>query len=152
MTPGFDFEDLDISQTYSIKCSPVKIYLIQEILTYLLRCLDLNINYLDGHQHNFQLAVWNDADNQKYIKLEELTRKRYKDNSTVHNRKMEVLIPSLSMTLFNDDAEQNPFGSMIAELVFWNFNLTLTQYPDWRKNLELNSHSLNIFRLATELN
>lgn len=63
MTPGFDFEDLDISQTYTVKCSPVKIFMIQEILTYMMRCLDLNINYLDGFQNDFQLAVWNDADN-----------------------------------------------------------------------------------------
>ena len=28
MTAGFDFEDIDISQTYLINCSPVKIFLI----------------------------------------------------------------------------------------------------------------------------
>lgn len=55
------------------------------------------------------------------------------------------------MTLFNDDADPSPYGSMIAELVFWNFNLGLTQYPDWSKNLELSAHSLNILRMATEL-
>ena len=116
-----------------------------------MRCLDLNINYLDGFQNDFQLAVWNDADNQKFIKLEEATRKRYKDNLIVHNRVIDVSFPSLSMTLFNDDDDLSPFGSMIAELVFWNYNLVLKQYPDWSKHLTLTAHSLNILRLATEL-
>ena len=40
---------------------------------------------------------------------------------------------------------------MIAELVYWNFNLSLKQFPDWRKNLDLTAHSLKILRLATEL-
>jgi hypothetical protein len=30
------------------------------------------------------------------------------------------------MTLFSDDEDPSPFGSMIAELVYWNFNLELT--------------------------
>lgn len=55
------------------------------------------------------------------------------------------------MILFNDDADPSPYGSMIAELVYWNFNLELIQFPDWRKNLKLSAHSLNILRLATEL-
>jgi len=69
----------------------------------------------------------------------------------VHSRRINVSIPSLSMTLFNDDADPSPYGSMIAELVFWNFNLGLTQFPDWSKNMELSAHSLNILRMATEL-
>lgn len=53
MSPDFDFEDLDISQRYTFKCSPVKIFLIQEILTYLMRVSDLNLNYTDGKQNHF---------------------------------------------------------------------------------------------------
>lgn len=28
MSPGFDFEDIDISQVYTIKCQPVKFFFI----------------------------------------------------------------------------------------------------------------------------
>ena len=52
--------------------------------------------------------------------------KKFKDNQIVHNRKILFNIPSVSMILFNDDADPSPFGSMIAELVFWKFNLELT--------------------------
>jgi len=55
------------------------------------------------------------------------------------------------MTLFNDDDDHSPYGSMIAEIVFWNYNLSLKYFPDWNKHLVITSHSLNILRLATEL-
>ena len=45
-----------------------------------MRCSDLNINYTDERQKDFQLGVWNDPDYQKFERLEEETRKKFKDN------------------------------------------------------------------------
>jgi hypothetical protein len=56
------------------------------------------------------------------------------------------------MTLFSDDdRDLSSQGTLIAELVYWNFDLCLKQFPDWNKHLILTAHSLNILRLATEL-
>lgn len=89
-----------------------------------MRCSDLNINYTDEKQGQFQLGVWNDPDNQKFVKIEEETRRRFKDNALVHNRLIKVSFPSLSMTLYNDDDKDltSP-GTLIAELVYWDYKL-----------------------------
>ena len=49
MTPDIDFTNLDFSTHFHVKCSPIRLHLHQEVLTYMMRCNDLNIGYQDGH-------------------------------------------------------------------------------------------------------
>lgn len=68
MTEGFDFEKLDISSHLNIQVSPIMMNFKQEAFTYFLRTMDLNINNEDGNMKDFQLAVWNNPDLQKYVR------------------------------------------------------------------------------------
>jgi len=48
MSPGFDFDDFDIKELITVETSQsVELILKQQILTYFMRCNDLNINYSD---------------------------------------------------------------------------------------------------------
>ena len=65
---NIDFTELDISYKININFSALIMHLRSDVYTYLLRCMDLNINYSDELTKYFQLAIWNDgSDTQKYI-------------------------------------------------------------------------------------
>ena len=53
MSPGINFEDLDISQHINIESEPIKLKFFQEVYTYLLRCNDLNMCYVDNQDYLF---------------------------------------------------------------------------------------------------
>ena len=103
LTPGFDFCEFDYSQHYRFKFEPIRMKTVQEIYTYFLKCIDLNVNYSDGGAKKFQLAIWDDPDSQKYLRLEEEMRRRFKDHPIIHRQKMDIEIPSLSMLLLTSD-------------------------------------------------
>ena len=56
-----DFTELDISYKISINFSPLIMHLSQDVYTYIMRCMDLNLNYTDDLAKYFQLAIWNDG-------------------------------------------------------------------------------------------
>jgi hypothetical protein len=59
MSSGFDFKDFDMKELITIDTAQtVKVILRQQILTYLLRCSDLNINYSDQFVKYFQFYTW----------------------------------------------------------------------------------------------
>ena len=53
LTPDIDFTNLDFSTHFHVKCSPIKLHFHQEVLTYMHRCNDLNIGYVDGQMKHF---------------------------------------------------------------------------------------------------
>ena len=60
MTAGFDFMDLKINDSLKISApTSIELSFKQHIFTYLMRCIDLNINYQDGLERYFQLYIWN---------------------------------------------------------------------------------------------
>ena len=76
------------------------------------------------------------------MRLEEETRKKYRDDKIVYKQKVEIIIPSMSMVLLSsDDASLEVDASLIAELVFWNFHFEMLRFHDGRKKLDLTSHS-----------
>jgi hypothetical protein len=93
------------------------------------------------------LGIWDDPDSQKFLRLEEETRKKYRDHQIVYKQKINVSIPSLAMVLLSsDDTQLDVDRALIAELVFWNFNFEMIKFHDARKVCELTSHSLQILR------
>ena len=79
--------------------------------------------------------------------MEEETKKKYRDHPIVYKQKIEITIPSLSLVLLStDDTEPDIDKALIAEMVFWNFGFEMLRYHDGRKELNLNSHSLQILR------
>lgn len=58
--------------------------IVVEIYTYFLKCIDLNVNYQDGNAKKFQLAIWNDPDNQKFLRLEEEMRRKFRDHPVIY--------------------------------------------------------------------
>ena len=79
--------------------------------------------------------------------MEEETKKKYRDHPIVYKQKIEITIPSLSLVLLStDDTELDIDKALIAEMVFWNFGFEMLRYHDGRKELNLNSHSLQILR------
>ena len=95
---------------------------------------------------HFQLGVWNNPSNDMWIRLEEETVKRYAGSTKVFKQKFDVKIPTLSMILLNSCTPEEPDGSLIAELVLWNFTLKFNKFLDYRKDLTLRAHSLQILR------
>ena len=56
---GIDFTRLDQQDNISIKSrSRIEFSMKQTAYRYLLRCLDLNINYADGFEQFFQFQGW----------------------------------------------------------------------------------------------
>ena len=80
MTQGIDFTDLDFAQHFRIKCDPIRLTMVQEVFTYFMQVSDLNLNFVDMNQKKFQLGIWDDPDSQKFLRLEEETRKKYRDH------------------------------------------------------------------------
>ena len=116
---------------------------VQEIYTYFLRCLDLNLNYSDLLQKKFQLSVWDDPDHQKFLKLEEETRKVYKDHPLIYKQKIEIFVPTLSMLLLSsDDCDVELDIAVIAELAFWNYRFEMLRFHDGRKTVNADAHSM----------
>mmetsp|Transcript_21720 Transcript_21720/g.33474 ORF Transcript_21720/g.33474 Transcript_21720/m.33474 type:complete len:108 (+) Transcript_21720:5303-5626(+) len=66
LSPGFDFNDLQLEDRLSIK-SPHMLELTfrQPTYNFLLRCMDLNINYVDRQEACFQFATWNSYNTQR---------------------------------------------------------------------------------------
>ena len=58
---------------------------------------------------------------------------------------MTVKFPSFSFSLRNNDSE----FSLIAELVFWNYQIEINKFLDRRNEINLKAHSLQILRLAS---
>ena len=92
-----DFTELDISHKISINFSPLIMHLRIDVYTYILRCMDLNINYSDELTKFFQLAIWNDgSDTQKYLVQEKEIVKKFK-NKEVFKMKIYLKYPSWSL-------------------------------------------------------
>ena len=99
------------------------------------------------NQRKFQLGIWDDPDSQKFLRLEEETKKKYRDHPVVYKQKIQITIPSLSLVLLSsDDTELEIDKALIAEMVFWNFCFEMLKFHDGRKDLNLDSHSLQILR------
>lgn len=63
---------------------------------------------------------------------------------------MEISIPSLSMLLLTSDDDVELEQTMIAELVFWNYRFVMTKYHDYRKDVDITAHSLQVLRLKSQ--
>eukprot|EP00347_Sterkiella_histriomuscorum_P000566 403375355 len=133
-----DFTDLDISYKIQISFSALVMHLRQDVYTYLLRCVDLNINYTDNLTKYFQLAIWNDgSDTQKYITQEQEMVKKHK-NKDVHKMKIYMSFPSLALQLRNMD------GSYMSEFILWSADIDFLRYVDYRKTIIVKSHTIFI--------
>lgn len=47
-------------------------------------------------------------------------------------------MPSFSVSLKNQDEDL----SLIAEIVFWNFNMTMDRFLDRRNDIKMKAHSI----------
>jgi len=70
--------------------------------------------------------------------MEAETTEKYAGNIQVCKQKILVKFPSLSICLQNMDEE----NSLIAELVFWNFQVSVNRLLDKRNDIKLKAHSL----------
>lgn len=70
LSNGIDFEDFDKSDHLNIRSTSFELNFKKDILTYLLRCLDLNINFTDFLDPGYQLFSWNIHDFMMYLDLE----------------------------------------------------------------------------------
>lgn len=82
----------------------------------------------------------------KFLKLEADTVERFTGNTKIFKQKMIIKFPSFSFSLRNNDDE----FSLIAELVFWNFQVELNKFLDRRSDIKLKAHSLQILSLANQ--
>ena len=54
------------------------------------------------------------------------------------------------MLLLTSDDNVELEQTMIAELVFWNYKLAMTKFHDYRKIVDITSHSLQVLRLKSQ--
>ena len=78
ISKGIDFEQFNMSELISIVSSPLNFNFKQDIYTYILRILDLNINFYDNLTAGYQLFTWNSQDFMKYLDLEQKIVDKYK--------------------------------------------------------------------------
>jgi hypothetical protein len=135
-----DFADFDISNKLTITFTPFLLNLRQDVYTFLLRCNDLNFNFSDQLATYFQLAIWSHGspgttDTQKYIKHEQQIVETFK-NQDVFKMKVHIHFPSLALQLFNE------FDSFLSELILCNTDLDFLKYVDYRKAIEVKSHTV----------
>lgn len=74
----------------------------------------------------------------KFLKMETDTTERYAGNTNVFKQKIVIKLPSFSLSLRNCDEN----FSMIAELVFWNYQVEMNRFLDKRNDIRLRAHSL----------
>ena len=77
-------------------------------------------------------------------------RRKFKEHPVIYRQKMEISIPSLSMLLLTSDDDVELEQTMIAELVFWNYKFEMKKYHDYRKDVDITSHSLQVLRLKSQ--
>jgi hypothetical protein len=142
LSPGFDFQKLDISQHLTLQfTSALKLRFTQEVFTYLMRCNDLNISFTDKRTEDFQLAIWNDTNTLKYLNEEQETVRRFKGVKDVYKQKIRVDAPAFSISLMEPEKQK-----LIAELCFWNFSSVVLRNCDRRQTVSMQSHSIQILR------
>lgn len=71
LSPGIDFDDLQIQEKITIRTfeASLEMKFKPAIYTYLMRCLDLNINYVDELDAHFQFYNWNSSNAMKSYNL-----------------------------------------------------------------------------------
>jgi len=71
LSKDIDFEEFDKSDHLKFKSTALEMNFKKEIFTYLLRVLDLNINYYDNLDPGYQLFAWNSHNFMQYLDLEQ---------------------------------------------------------------------------------
>jgi len=96
-----------------IRSSHLQLILRKDIYTYLLRCMDLNINYSDQMGPEFQFSIWNENSDTNYLKQEKELVETFQGKE-VHKMKIYLQWPSISIQLQHED------NQFLAELVLAN--------------------------------
>ena len=110
---------VDQSYKINIETTPIKLSLKQKYYTYLLNCIDLNINYTD------EMTVYNF----KNILNPELNGLKFKINWTC---------PSVSVKPKHDD------GSLIAQILILGFDMGVLNYTEGYKDMTIKLGELYI--------
>jgi len=74
----------------------------QSVFTYFMRCLDLNLNYNDGHEQSFQLSVWDEINVLKEYNKREEIKKKFK-SMNIRQRAIELNFPALVFKCLNQE-------------------------------------------------
>jgi len=113
LSPQIDPRELDIGYKILMKYTPVKMFFKQSAYRYMLRCMDLNLNYSDGlHNSQYMFYVWTKEDADNLYKEEDVVNK-FKGQE-VYKMKVQQNFPSMSVTTLHEDS------SFMAELVLCN--------------------------------
>lgn len=139
LTKSVNFELFDKADHITIQSTGFALNFKQEVYTYLLRVMDLNINYYDMQSEGYQLYCWDSHDYMKYLNLEDQVVEKYKDSS-VYKRMIKMQFPSLSIKCL-EDSQTYGKDHLLSELILYNLDLSMKMFLDYRKNIELQSHT-----------
>ena len=98
MSKEIDFEQFENKEIMTITSTAFEMNFQKEVYTYLLRCLDLNINYYDMMHAGYQLFTWDSQNFMQYLKIEEDQVKKF-ENSSVKKREIKFQMPSFSIKI-----------------------------------------------------
>lgn len=71
LSPGIDFHDLQIQEIITMKTTEpcLELRFRPAVYTYLMRCLDLNVNFVDELDAHYQFYEWNSANTMRQYNL-----------------------------------------------------------------------------------
>mgnify|MGYP006878262207 CR=1 FL=1 len=142
LSEGIDFSDFQNADVIKIKAGALELNFKKQIYTYMLRVLDLNINFYDRLEAGYQLFNWNSQDFMKYLHLEKQQVKRF-ENSPVCKRVVHFNFPSFSVKL-NQDSLETGKNQLISELVLSNLDIDFKQFLDYRKHIHMRAQTFFI--------
>jgi len=134
LSPGIDFDDLQIQEKIAIRTfeTSLDVKFKPAVYTYLMRCLDLNINYVDELEAFFQFYDWNSSNAMKQYHLWKQIVQQFR-GTTLKRRELKFELPCLSLKCLNESGSLSKERDLLlAELLLCGTEMELEQYLDTR--------------------
>jgi hypothetical protein len=143
MSKGFDFNDLQIQEILRIQ-TPISLQFIlrQDIITYFMRCLDLNINYTDWKDASFQFSIWGSSNTMQYHDLYEQIKEKFQDLN-ISRRDIILTIPYISLKCLDHNAKSMNV-ELLSELILSKVDINIYQLLDTRMTVDLKARRFYI--------
>ena len=112
----------------------------KDVYKYILRLLDLNINFSDGLQKGFQFGVWDTENHLFYTDIEEKSFILFRKTKVV-KRQIIFNIFELSIQIWDQEYFEicEKADSLLSEIIFDNFKLDFLMFLNWKSEIRIDA-------------
>lgn len=142
----------------SIKCPKnVDLNVRQTFITYLMRCIDLNINNTDGYEPYFEFQEWNSIYTMKLYDIRQVIKKKFLETS-IKRREVRMSFPTLSLKLLNESRlgglvpmNVQVSRDLLAELILCGLDISVDQFLDEKTTIEMKAKTCYVLHKDKEV-